>query len=235
LWDADADEKYTETTWESTDNLTPVGDGTYYAVDRDRDDIYAYMSEYSDIVNELKSDKRKSFAWIATMSDMVNNDFEAVYENVKDNGTLRGEGGDVDRLFEYEPLTKVIRTDPGGGELHARWIQRAYIEREWEAFGQMLTNTYEDYVYPVWFETGRPDDGSDTPVIRDPSRDGNRDFGDLPILLGSEEVLGRLNREQLGSPLLRRLAPSSEPPAQQAVERVMFQAERDLNEDADAN
>jgi hypothetical protein len=138
----------------------------------DRDSIDEYMQEYKSIIRRL-DESDTSFVWIATMSDLVLNDFmeicnsdetEEVYSDYKERSD--------DKNPSLEPLEALIGGDsdlpsilygPGQSDRHrkigayalfSKWIESQYIEKGYSNFGGgdgLLNKSSEEQIFPVWF------------------------------------------------------------------------------------
>lgn len=160
LTDAETGESYTKAEWESLEDLPKAVSGEHYYLGRDRSNRDRYKEEYKELIRILNEDRRKSFAWTTTMADLVNEDFERVYDRAQD---LLEETGHDPGLREHVDSTKeanlfgvnateFLKHSRQGRKVHARWIQREYVETAWPEFEGMLEDTFESFVYPVWFE-----------------------------------------------------------------------------------
>ena len=193
---ADTGEPYPDP-WGELEDLPRTPDGNYYYVARDRSGRDEYKEEYKDLIRILNDDRRKSFVWTTTMSDLVNEDFLSVYEDAAelverpdDHGGALAEHVERARdvgLFDTTP-TEFLRHDRQGRKVHARWIQKEYVENAFPEFDQMLSDTFEEFVYPVWFEIDEDRTATETPGI---------EIKNGTILQGSDLVLDRFENRRL--------------------------------------
>jgi GTPase SAR1 family protein len=150
--------EFTAFEFESTEHLTQIGPNKYLYMDRaaDRSDPSEYVHEYQSIVDMYSGAQMKSFVWVATMADLVLNDFKEGYRNVafsEDNHV----NPDIDSVFKSNQPR--LPKDSVDYRAFAQWIRTECIEDTWPGFDRVLDQTYEDFVYPVWYDVSRDEDG----------------------------------------------------------------------------
>ncbi len=224
---ADTGEPYPDP-WGELEYLPRTPDGNYYYVARDRSGRDEYKEEYKELIRILNDDRRKSFVWTTTMSDLINEDFLSVYEDASRLADRSGHGGalaeHVERaseagLFDTTP-TEFLRHDRQGRKVHARWIQKEYIENAFPEFDQMLSDTFEAFVYPVWFEIDENRTATETPGI---------EIKNDTILQGSDLVLDRFENRRL---LEQASLTGGDDSVIESGYRVMYAAAQEAMEDA---
>jgi len=174
---------------------TPNGGHYHTAVDRSTRD--EYKEEYKDLIRVLNKDLKKSFVWTTTMSDLINEDFLTVYKRTIDllddpselsaDLTEHAERVAQANIFDSNGL-EFIRHNRRGRKIHAKWIQKTYIENAWPEFDQMLSDTFEGFVYPVWFEIDTERSSLDPPGIL---------LENDTVLWGSDSLLSRFENQKL--------------------------------------
>lgn len=219
-------EPYTEAEWESFEDLPETVSGERYYLDRDRSTKDEYRKEFREVIRILNEDREKSFVWVTTMTDLVNEDFNEVYKRAQH---LVDEDDIEDRELEmhvervrnaelFDPNPKQFKKhDYHGRAVHARWIQRECIETAWPDFDDILADTFETLIYPVWFNIypSQPEEELRIKI------DGQK------TLQGSDLVLDRFEGRELlekWSPLVR------EDTLTESGYRVLYAASRRLDD-----
>lgn len=173
---ADSDELYTEINFESVDDLRPLGATEYYHLDTDRVDRAEYLIEYEEVISRLNDDIGKTFGWVATKADLLNDDFAANYDEIPETyeETLTEDGADDQavaaardhELFTYDRWKQLTTGDRAARKVHAKWLVEGHIAESWSDFDNLLDATFEDLVYPVWFDVESRDPENDRLEIR---------------------------------------------------------------------
>lgn len=201
-------------------SLAPEGTATErrYTTDKDRASATAYLDEYRRLIDLLwESDSRGGFdnscefVWVATMSDLVYDDFTDLYGELSTRSTEPDEPtGNLQFLWENGLFEST--GEPEGSRqdytLFGQWIvdqcTQRHILRSRESSGsddgealpdidELIARTGEQSVYPVWFDVVR--DNDDTLAIED---------GDGRLLKGSSFLFERIEGRSLPNPTFPR-------------------------------
>ena len=204
-----------------------------YTTDKDRDPIETYLDEYQRLIEllwdrELRGwlDSSREFVWVMTMSDLVLEDFEEIYENVQQADSNNSDTDSKERetqkylresgFFEEKKPTLSRRDYTVFGQ----WIAEECIQRHIMGYREshpdeagnlpdidkLIEQTGEDTVYPVWFDVARSD--SDKLIIEDT---------DERLLKGSNFLFDRIEGRPLPYPKHRRVKAS---PLEYTIQRV---------------
>ncbi|WP_142860722.1 Bax inhibitor 1 family protein [Salinigranum halophilum] len=220
--------------FESFEDLPSLGeDRAYYAPgQKQRADSQAYKKAYEDLIGLLRTDRTKSFVWVTTMADLVFQDFKEMHNGV-DNAeeadrklpemqSIRTATNDTE-VFSETP-ENVVRDGSTGQKLYAKWIARQYIDNRWNYdFDNMLADTFQEFVYPLWFDIDHNSQDSDGLNIQ-LSRDE-------PVLKGSEQLLRRFEGKDLVDRTPLRNGESDVTKAYNALFEYMSQTDFDDNDD----
>jgi len=175
------------------------GQNRYYERDKnERAHPNDYLTEYSQVINSIKDTKNHNFMWIATMSDLIYRDFEGYYTKASksditwNNTTAKIDISETsisinpDSDLDPEMVQSLFKKTAVSEEysmLLAKWILEECISEYGPDMKQAMWETFEQHVFPVWFEIG------DTENEFDPTND--------PVLNGSRHILSRLNGRRL--------------------------------------
>lgn len=200
-------------------SLAPGGASTErrYTTDKDRAPITSYLDEYRRLIDLLwESDSRGGFdsscefVWVATMSDLVYDDFTDLYGELTTRSTGPDEAtGNLQFLWENGLFDTTGEPERSRQDytLFGQWIVDQCIQRhilrsressrleDGEALpdvDELIGRTGEQSVYPVWFDVARPDD---TLVIED---------GNGRLLKGSNFLFERIEGRTLPYPTFPR-------------------------------
>lgn len=144
----------------------------YYRGRRERIPPQRYLNEYRDILDALPDLREYHFIWMATMADLVYDDFETLVRRARGYAlapSVRGESidvtdgrievgrSDIDVGLLAEGLLESNRpVTPESSEdeyrLFSTWIRREYLRAEEPNFDDLLEQTNESHVFPVWFD-----------------------------------------------------------------------------------
>lgn len=175
----------------------------YYRDRRERIPPQRYLNEYRDILNALPDLREYHFIWMATMADLVYDDFEPVVRRAREHTLAPSMGGerievadgriDIGRsdidvgLLDGSLLASNRPVTPESSEdeyrLFSTWILREYLLAEEPRFATLLEETNEDHVFPVWFD------------IEDETE--QRFSTRSPALKGTEQITRRLRGDIL--------------------------------------
>lgn len=179
-----------------------------YRSDRSRRPPEIYLLEYKRILDHLPKLSNYEFIWLASMSDLVLDDFRSVADNLRGYDVVSSrtnqESIEVNEAdsdikigrsdIEPEAIRKLFRIDKNWNprvnaeeyRVFSEWIKREYLFAEEPRLESWIdSNTYENYVLPVWFTI----DGETE------KRFSNRD---PEVLKGSRYLMARLRGERLG-------------------------------------
>lgn len=206
--------KYNEIKLDNQSNSTKLdnhqdywlGKSRYYFRDKnERAHPDEYLTEYTKVINNLEDTRNHNFLWVATMADLVHNDFDTHFEfalnakfKEKENvGKIEVDGNDiyidpgididvdiVRTLFNGDTNSNWVPASETYTMLFARWIMGEYISEYGPHVEQKMLETYERHMFPVWFE------------ITD-SEENEFETRTKPVLKGSQHVLSRLNGKRL--------------------------------------
>ena len=192
-----------------------------YTTDKDRAPIGSYLDEYRRLIDLLwESESRgwldtsREFVWVPTMSDLVYDDFAALYGELTPRQVDGGEAsGTLRFLWEHglfedgEPEHDIQDYTLFGQWIVDECVQRHVLRaRESVSLGEgqnlpdvdeLIARTGEDSVYPVWFDVSRPDDAL---VI---------EAGNGRLLNGSDYLFDRIEGRPLPRPTYRRYKSSA--------------------------
>ncbi len=187
----------------NTDAWLGGDDVYYYRGRRERIPPQRYLNEYRDILNALPDLREYHFIWMATMSDLVYDDFEPLVRRARERTLTPTVGGetidvtdgqigvsrsDIDvELLEGGLLESNRPVTPESSEdeyrLLSTWILREYLLAEEPTFGNLLERTNEDHVFPVWFDI---EDDTEQRFSTRP-----------PALKGTDQITTRLRGDRL--------------------------------------
>lgn len=203
-----------------------------YTTDEERDSIETYLDEYQRLIELLWDresrgwlDSPREFVWVMTMSDLVLEDFQEIYEDVQrtDSDASDANPGTTDTLEYLRENGLFERGEPAHSRrdytLFGQWIVEECIQRHVMRFREnhpdeaeslpdvddLIDRTGEDTVYPVWFNVDRRNDEL---IIDD--TDGR-------LLRGANYLFDRIEGRPLPYPTYRRLKIS---PLEFAYQRV---------------
>lgn len=204
-----------------------------YTTDKDRDPIETYLDEYQRLIEllwdrELRGwlDSSREFVWVMTMSDLVLEDFEEIYENVQQADGNNADTGSAkrktqkylkERGFFEEKKPALSRRDY---TVFGQWIAEECIQRHIMGYREshpdeagnlpdidkLIEQTGEDTVYPVWFDVARSDSGK--LAIKETNE---------RLLKGSNFLFDRIEGRPLPYPKHRRVKTS---PVEYFVQRI---------------
>jgi len=156
----------------NTDAWLGGEDVYYYRGRRERIPPQRYLNEYRDILDALPDLREYRFIWMATMADLVYDDFETLVRRAREYTLAPSVGGetidvtdgrievgrsDIDvglladgLLASNRPVTPESNEDEY--RLFSTMIRREYLRAEEPNFEDLLERTNEPHVFPVWFD-----------------------------------------------------------------------------------
>ncbi|WP_143414185.1 hypothetical protein [Halovenus aranensis] len=203
----DLDRPCPEPNFESVEYLIPVDKDTTYSHMANRTNPQIYTEQLEGFIDKLqeKGAAGRKFTWIFTMADLVAKDFDeavASATEIEENGTeskiideLEENIGSVSTSFRKRQMNSVQYC------LFAHWIKEMYIKTLWDEqdFENVLTNTREDSIFPVWFDIKERSPEGELRIRTDKKRKGQSEPNDNAraehrgdLLEGSDEILNRI-------------------------------------------
>lgn len=192
-----------------------------YCTSQEREPLQNYLAEYRELIRLLWEDGATGNAadvpqavWVATMSDLVYDDFRELYRTLQEiEDGHATDGGDTLQFLRDQGIF-TNRSDSGEPEsspedytLFGRWILQQCVQQHVMELREsaelndteylpdvrsMIERTGEQNVYPVWFDVIREDDF-------------NRIESDKTRLLnGSNYLFDRLEGQRLPNPWYHR-------------------------------
>ena len=144
--------------FESEEYLLGLDLNKYYHVpDRERVRPEKYITQIKEFITKLQGERshKRQFVWVFTMCDLVAIDFYKAYKKALEDEAENeledmsfGEPTDGES-FSIQHDTKY---DSKEYNLFSYWIQKEYIEATWNDFEEVLAETREDRIYPVWYD-----------------------------------------------------------------------------------
>jgi len=177
----------------------------YYRMRRERIPPKRYLNEYRDILEALPDLRDYHFVWMATMADLLYEDFASVLRRTREYTLSSATGGEAIDVHESDGRINVGRSDIDIGlleeglfetnkpvraesdrqeyRLFSTWILEECLLAEEPAFDSLLNETSEEFVFPVWFDIEDEDEERFSTIY--------------PALKGTQQITARLRGEIL--------------------------------------